>query len=155
MPEIKFREFTAKDSEQFKALNIEWLKKYFEVEPIDERVLSNPRSEILDSGGFIFMAEIKEEVIGTFAFIKKRNQIYEFSKMAIDPKFRNKGYGNILMQFAISFAKKCHWNKIILYSNTILKNSIHLYFKYGFIEVPMEADVIYSRGNIKMELILD
>ena len=155
MPEIKFREFTAKDSEQFKALNIEWLKKYFEVEPIDERVLSNPRSEILDSGGFIFMAEIKDEVIGTFAFIKKGNQIFEFSKMAIDPKFRNKGYGNILMQFAISFAKKCHWNKIILYSNTILKNSIHLYFKYGFIEVPMDADVIYSRGNIKMELDLD
>ena len=75
MPEIKFREFTAKDSEQFKALNIEWLKKYFEVEPIDERVLSNPRSEILDSGGFIFMAEINDEVIGTFAFIKKGNQI--------------------------------------------------------------------------------
>ncbi|MFL2597630.1 MAG: GNAT family N-acetyltransferase [Flavobacteriaceae bacterium] len=155
MPEIKFREFTAKDSEQFKALNIEWLKKYFEVEPIDERVLSNPRSEILDSGGFIFMAEIKDEVIGTFAFIKKGNQIFEFSKMAIDPKFRNKGYGNVMMQFAISFAKKYRWNKIILYSNTILKNSIHLYFKYGFIEVPMEADVIYSRGNIKMELDLD
>ena len=155
MPEIKFREFTAKDSEQFKALNIEWLKKYFEVEPIDERVLCNPRSEILDSGGFIFMAEIKDEVIGTFAFIKKGNQIFEFSKMAIDPKFRNKGYGNVMMQFAISFAKKYRWNKIILYSNTILKNSIHLYFKYGFIEVPMEADVIYSRGNIKMELDLD
>ena len=155
MPEIKFREFTAKDSEQFKALNIEWLKKYFEVEPIDERVLSNPRSEILDSGGFIFMGEIKDEVIGTFAFIKKGNQIFEFSKMAIDPKFRNKGYGNVMMQFAISFAKKYRWNKIILYSNTILKNSIHLYFKYGFIEVPMEADVIYYRGNIKMELDLD
>ena len=155
MPEIKFREFTAKDSEQFKALNIEWLKKYFEVEPIDERVLSNPRSEILDSGGFIFMAEIKDEVIGTFAFIKKGNQIFEFSKMAIDPKFRNKGYGNVMIQFAISFAKKYRWNKIILYSNRILKNSIHLYFKYGFIEVPMEADVIYSRGNIKMELELD
>ncbi|MDG2234812.1 MAG: GNAT family N-acetyltransferase [Flavobacteriaceae bacterium] len=155
MPEIKFREFTAKDSEQFKALNIEWLKKYFEVEPIDERVLSNPRSEILDSGGFIFMSEIKDEVIGTFAFIKKGNQIFEFSKMAIDPKFRNKGYGNVMIQFAISFAKKYRWNKIILYSNRILKNSIHLYFKYGFIEVPMEADVIYYRGNIKMELELD
>ena len=90
-----------------------------------------------------------------FAFIKKGNQIFEFSKMAIDPKFRNKGYGNVMMQFAISFAKKYRWNKIILYSNTILKNSIHLYFKYDFIEVPMEADVIYSRGNIKMELELD
>lgn len=38
-----------------------------------------------------------------------------------------------MMKFAISFAKKQNWNKIILYSNTILKNSIHLYFKYGFI----------------------
>ena len=155
MPEIKFREFTTKDTEQFMALNVEWLKMYFEVEPIDERVLSNPKTEILDSGGFIVMVEIKDQVIGTFAFIKKENQVYEFSKMAIDPKFRGQGYGNIMMQFAISFAKKRNWYKIILYSNTILKNSIHLYFKYGFIEVPMEADVIYSRGNIKMELILD
>ena len=152
MPEIKFREFTAKDSEQFKALNIEWLKKYFEVEPIDERVLSNPRSEILDSGGFIFMAEIKDEVIGTFAFIKKGNQIFEFSKMAIDPKFRNKGYGNVMMQFAISLAKKYRWNKIILNSNTILKNSIHLYNKFGFKEIKIENNTPYKRSDIKMEL---
>lgn len=152
MAEIKFREFTVKDAEKFMALNVEWIQMYFEVEPIDEKVLSNPKTEILDPGGYIVMGEIEGEVVGTFAFIKKENQVYEFSKMAIDPKFRGKGYGNIMMQSAISFAKKHHWDKIILYSNTILKNSIHLYFKYGFIEVPMEANVIYSRGNIKMEL---
>jgi ribosomal protein S18 acetylase RimI-like enzyme len=56
------------------------------------------------------------------------------------------------MKYAISFAKKHKWKKIILYSNTILKNSIHLYRKYGFIEIKMEERVIYSRGNIKMEL---
>ena len=60
-----------------------------------------------------------------------------------------------MMQFAISFAKKQNWNKIILYSNTILKNSIHLYSKYGFTEVPIEPNIIYSRGNIKMELKLN
>ena len=152
MLEIKFRKFTIKDSERFKALNIEWLKMYFEVEPIDEKVLSNPKTEILDSGGFIVMAEIQDKVVGTFAYIKKESSLYEFSKMAIDPRYRGRGYGNIMMQFAISFAKKRHWNKIILYSSTILKNSIHLYQKYGFVEVPMEANVIYSRGNIKMEL---
>jgi N-acetylglutamate synthase-like GNAT family acetyltransferase len=152
MIEVSFRKFTTKDAEKFKTLNIEWLKKYFVVEPIDERVLSNPKLEILDLGGFIQMAEIENKVIGTFAYIKKEDQLYEFSKMAIDPKYRGKGYGNIMMQFAIAFAKKQHWKKIILYSSTILENSIHLYFKYGFKEVPMEADVIYSRGNIKMEL---
>ena len=152
MLKLKFRKFTSDDAEKFKSLNVEWLEKFFKVEPIDEKVLSNPKREILDPGGFIVMAEIDSEVIGTFAYIKKGDRLYEFSKMAINPNQRGKGYGNIMMKYAISFAKKHKWKKIILYSNTILKNSIHLYRKYGFIEIKMEETVIYSRGNIKMEL---
>jgi hypothetical protein len=41
---------------------------------------------------------------------------------------------------------------LILYSSTILENSIHLYRKYGFIEVPIDSDIKYARGNIKMSL---
>ncbi|MDC0872582.1 GNAT family N-acetyltransferase [Flavobacteriaceae bacterium] len=152
MADIKFRKYIAEDATTFKALNVEWLELYFEVEPIDERVLSNPQTEILDPGGHILMAELGGKTMGTFAFIKKGEGLYEFSKMAIDPKHRGLGYGNIMMQFAIAFAEKHHWDKIILYSSTILKNALHLYHKYGFIEVPMEPDIIYSRGNIKMEL---
>lgn len=155
MTDLHFRKFVSQDAALFKALNIEWLEAYFEVEPIDERVLSNPQREILDPGGFIIMAEVNGVTIGTFAYIKKGEQLYEFSKMAIDPKYRGQGYGNIMMQFAIAFAEKHHWEKIILYSSTILENSIYLYRKFGFKEVPMEADVLYSRGNIKMELTLD
>ena len=155
MTDLYFRKFVFEDATAFKALNIEWLETYFEVEPIDDRVLSNPQTEILDPGGFIIMAELNEVKIGTFAYIKKGEQLFEFSKMAIDPKYRGQGYGNVMMQFAIDFAEKHHWEKIILYSRTILENSIYLYRKYGFKEVPMEADVIYSRGNIKMELALN
>ncbi len=155
MTKLDFRKFASEDAFIFKALNIEWLETYFEVEPIDDRVLSNPQSEILDTGGFIIMAELNGVTIGTFAYIKKGAKLFEFSKMAIDPKYRGQGYGNVMMQFAIDFAEKHHWEKIILYSSTLLENSIYLYRKYGFKEVPMEADVIYSRGNIKMELTLD
>ena len=153
--EIKFRKYSSEDATIFKSLNIEWLENYFEVEPIDERVLSYPKREILDLGGHIIMAEINQKCVGTFAFINKGKKLFEFSKMAIHPTYRGKGFGNAMMQFAISFAKKKNWNKIILYSNTILKNSIHLYGKYGFIEVPIEPNGIYSRGNIKMELKLN
>jgi len=155
MDELTFRKYTTEDAPLFKSLNIEWLEKYFIVEPIDELVLSNPQTEILDKGGFILMAEFKEKVIGTFAFMKKEDGIYEFSKMAIHPKYRGIGHGNTMMQFAINFAEKHHWKKIILYSNTLLENSIHLYRKYGFIEVPMENSIVYSRGNIKMEMDLN
>ena len=152
MSEISFRKFTPADASAFKALNIEWLETYFVVEAIDELVLSNPQTEILDKGGFVFMACIEGQIVGTFAYIKKGEGIYEFSKMAVSPALRGQGIGNKMMQFAIRFAEQHHWKKILLYSNTILENSIHLYRKYGFQEVPMEKNVIYSRGNIKMEI---
>lgn len=154
MSEISFRKFTPEDAKAFKALNIEWLETYFVVEPIDELVLSNPQTEIINKGGFVFMACIEEKTVGTFAYIKKGAGIFEFSKMAVAPALRGQGIGNQMMQFAIRFAEQHHWSKILLYSNTILENSIYLYRKYGFQEVPMEKNIIYSRGNIKMEIIL-
>ena len=152
MAELLFRKYTPEDAAIFKALNIEWLETYFEVEAIDERVLSHPTSEILAPGGYIFMVEEDGEVVGTFAYIKKGEGIFEFSKMAVKPALRGRGIGNKMMQFAIRFAEQHHWQKILLYSNTILENSIHLYRKYGFIEVPLEPNGLYSRGNIKMEI---
>ena len=154
MTKISFKKFSKIDSEKFKSLNLEWLNRYFKVEPIDELVLNNPKREIIDKGGFIFMIEKKSDIIGTFAFIKKSEKIYEFSKMAIIPDERGNGYGNKAMRFLIQFARNKKWSRLILYSNTKLKNSIHLYRKYGFKEIPIEKNLIYSRGNIKMELSL-
>ena len=154
MTKISFKKFSKIDSEKFKSLNLEWLNRYFKVEPIDELVLNNPKREIIDKGGFIFMIEKNSDIIGTFAFIKKSENIYEFSKMAIIPDERGNGYGNKAMKFLIQFAKNKKWSRLILYSNTKLKNSIHLYRKYGFKEIPVEKNLIYSRGNIKMQLSL-
>jgi len=152
MTKISFKKFSKNDTEKFKSLNLEWLNTYFKVEPIDKLVLNNPEREVIDKGGFIFMIQKNYNTIGTFAFIKKSEKIYEFSKMAITPNERGNGYGNMAMEFLIQFAKNKKWSKLILYSNTKLKNSIHLYKKYGFKEIPLEKNLIYSRGNIKMEL---
>ena len=154
MTKISFKKFSKIDTEKFKSLNLEWLDTYFKVEPIDELVLNNPKGEVIDKGGFIFMIQKNYNTIWTFAFIKKNEKFYEFSKIAITPDERGNGYGNIAMEFIIQFAKNKKWSKLILYSNTKLKNSIHLYKKYGFKEIPLEKNLIYSRGNIKMELIL-
>ena len=155
MKKIKFRKYSNKDAFIFKSLNLEWLETYFFVEPIDELILNNPKSKILDPGGHIIMVELNSKVIGTFTFIKIEESVFEFSKMAINPIYRGQGYGNSIMKFAILFAKKNEWRKIVLYSNTKLENSIHLYYKYGFLEVEMGSNVVYSRGNIKMELNLN
>ena len=152
MKKIKFRKYSNKDAFIFKSLNLEWLETYFFVEPIDELILNNPKSKILDPGGHIIMVELNSKVIGTFTFIKIEDSVFEFSKMTINSIYRGQGFGNSIMKYAISFARKNKWKKIVLYSNTKLENSIHLYYKYGFLEVEMESNVVYSRGNIKMEL---
>lgn len=152
---IHFRPFHKRDASEFKALNIEWLEAFFEVEPYDELILSNPQTQIIDQGGSIFMVYKEAKPIGTFAFLKKEEGLYEFSKMAVTPKERGKGYGNLIMQFAIRYAEQHHWDSLILYSSTLLKNSIYLYSKYGFVEVPIDPDIKYARGDIKMKLKLN
>lgn len=149
---LKFIFFKNEHANIFKALNIEWLKTFFVVEPYDYLVLNNPSKEIIETGGEIFMVSIEGNIIGTFAFLKKEEKLFEFSKMALTPSERGKGYGNKMVQFAIKFSRKQQWNTLILYSSTILENSIHLYRKYGFVEVPIDPDIKYARGNIKMSL---
>ena len=149
---LEFIFFKNEHANIFKALNLEWLKTFFAVEPYDYLVLNNPSKEIIETGGEIFMVSIEGNIIGTFAFLKKEEKLFEFSKMALTPSERGKGYGNKMVQFAIKFSRKQQWNTLILYSSTILENSIHLYRKYGFIEVPIDSDIKYARGNINMSL---
>ncbi|MCK5637209.1 MAG: GNAT family N-acetyltransferase, partial [Flavobacteriaceae bacterium] len=92
------------------------------------------------------------KILGTFALIKITANIFELGKMAVSPESRGKGIGQKLMDYCIEFAKSKNWEKLVLYSNTKLENSIYIYRKYGFIEIPIEKNNPYSRGNIKMEL---
>lgn len=135
----------------FRDLNLQWLEAYFYVEAHDKELLDNCEATIIDKGGYIFFYKEGEEIIGTFALIKVSSSVYELGKMAVDSKERGRGIGQKMMHYCINFARKMGWTKLILYSNTSLSNSIHLYRKNGFHEIPIETDNPYARGNIKME----
>ena len=45
------------------------------------------------------------------------------------------------------------YKSVILYSNTVLQNSIHLYNKFGFKKID-NPDAPYERSDIKMEYVL-
>jgi ribosomal protein S18 acetylase RimI-like enzyme len=137
----------------FEKLNREWIEKYFWMEAVDFQVLQNPDDHIIEKGGFIFMAAIGTDVVGTVALKFVDPGTYEFTKMAVDERFRGKQIGKKLAHAAIDRAKQLRANKIILYSNTVLAPAIELYRKLGFVEVPVDGP--YKRSNIKMELTLD
>ena len=146
--------FESSLSTVFRDLNLQWLEHFFYVEPHDRELLENCEEVIINKGGFIFFYQVNDHIIGTFALIKVTEGTYELGKMAVNNNYRGKGIGQKMMQFCLKFARQAGWKKLILYSNTSLENSIHIYKKYGFLEVPIEANNPYARGNIKMELFL-
>ena len=149
---MKIVPFDPKYASAFYELNIEWLETYFYVEDFDEEVLSKPEKYIIQPGGHIFFVIEDDLVLGTVALMKAKDGVFELTKMAVLPNQRGKKIGQKLMQHCIDFAHENKFVKLMLYSNTILKNAIYIYRKFGFIEIPVEPDSPYIRSNIKMEL---
>lgn len=145
--------FSIAHKEAIKTLNLEWLQKYFKVEPKDELVLSNPVEEIINKGGKIYYALYENEIVGTVSLLKMDTTTFELSKMAITEKVQGLGIGRQLIEFCIEEAKKLGIQKLILYSSRQLKPALHLYESFGFTEIPVESGV-YERADIKMELLL-
>jgi ribosomal protein S18 acetylase RimI-like enzyme len=100
------------------------------------------------------MASYHGVIAGTVALKKVGENVFEFTKMAVDSGYRRKGIAEALSYAAFKKARELGASKVILYSQTTLQPAILLYRKLGFTEVPLEGGV-YQRANIKMELALD
>lgn len=143
--------FQQQYADAFYTLNIEWLETFFYVEDYDREVLSKPQKHIITPGGHIFFALEGNTVVGTVALLKRGEHSFELTKMAVLPAARGKRIGQLLMQYCIDFAKEHDFKKLFLYSHRKLANAIHIYKKYGFVEIPLEQPNPYERSNIKME----
>jgi len=151
--EITIEEYKPEYRSSFKRLNLAWLEQYFYVEPVDEFVLENSETAILNDGGKILFAIRKDEVIGTVALKKMEQDCYELTKMAVDEKSQGAGAGKLLCRAAIEKARSLGALKVMLYSQTKLEAALAIYRKMGFIDIPLEEEK-YKRADVKMELYL-
>lgn len=142
--------FEPRYRDYFKKLNVEWLEKYFYVEEIDNQVLSNPETYILEKGGFIFFARYKGEIIGTSALIKADDDTYELTKMSVTEKYQGLKVGRKLAIRAIEEYEKSGATTLFLESNSRLKPALKLYEKLGFEHKPRRTDSHYQRSDVHM-----
>jgi ribosomal protein S18 acetylase RimI-like enzyme len=138
----------------FERLNREWIEAYFTVEPADREVLGDPRGKILEAGGEVFFVLHGDQVQGACAVIRHSANECEIAKMAVAPAARGLGFGDLLMEASIAFARRIGAERISIVSNTVLEPALKLYRKYGFHEVPLARDPRYRRANIRLELTL-
>ena len=137
----------------FRDLNHEWITKHFKLEQADNNMLDDPEGYILAKGGYIFMAMLHEEPVGTAALIKNPDGSFELAKMAVTDKAKGLKIGQALGMAALEKARELNAPKVELLSNRKLEPAINLYRKLGFEEVPVPKNY-YERADIKMEILL-
>lgn len=143
--------YEPKHREHFRALNHEWITRYFALEEADRKALDDPEVYILGRGGFIFMAEYQGAVVGTCALIKNPDDSFELAKMAVTESAQGLGIGYLLGAAAIAKAKAEGAARVELLTNSRLIPAIRLYAKLGFVQVPL-SESEYERADVKMVL---
>jgi GNAT superfamily N-acetyltransferase len=150
---MKIIAFDAAYADQFKRLNLVWLERYFQVEPIDLDVLSNPEETIVKPGGMVFFALLDGAVVGTCALIRHNDDLFEFSKMAVADTHQGHGIGTQLLSHVIEWARARSIRKLFVETNTVLERAVRLYQRVGFRVIAHDSsDAHYRRTNLKMEL---
>jgi GNAT superfamily N-acetyltransferase/DNA-binding MarR family transcriptional regulator len=123
--------FESRYRADFKRLNLEWLQRYFRVEPIDEEVLSDPEALIRD-GGHLFLARLHGRIVGTCALLAEQPGVMELSKMSVTDACQGLGIGRSLMDAALAKYVTLGCRRLYLETNSILTPAIRLYESVGF-----------------------
>lgn len=135
----------------FERLNVEWLERYFQVEPIDAKVLSDPQAHIIAPGGEILMACLNGSVVGTCALKVLDARQVELTKMAVTATAQGAGIGRALLDAAINTFRRMPRDVLFLESHSSLLPALHLYESVGFVHRPRPFTSDYARADVYME----
>lgn len=149
--DIRIVDYAPKYHDAFKALNIEWISKYWKLEAPDFSALNDPEGYILNQSGALLIALYKGDPVGCCALIKMDVDNYELAKMAVSPKVQGKGIGLLLGNKIIERAKLMGAKRLYLESNSVLVPAVRLYEKLGFSHIEGTCSP-YDRCNVQMEL---
>lgn len=143
-------DFSQEDAGAFRDLNVEWLERFFAIEPVDERVLSNPIGEIIEHGGFILMARRSGDIVGTVALKHHGNGVFELTKMAVTGRSQGHGIGRLLLAAAIDRFRSACGMHLYLESHSSLVPALRLYESQGFRHAVPPRPSEYRRADVYM-----
>lgn len=138
MSDAHIIDFDPRWRDDFARLNVEWLQRWFVVEPIDQEVLGDPETHILADGGRVLFAiataaDGTQRAVGTAALRHEGGGVYELTKMAVAPEARGRGVGRSLVQALLEAFQALGGRELFLESASRLGPALKLYESVGFV----------------------
>lgn len=154
--EVTIREFQPGDEACFRALNEEWIERYFRIEPREAVILADPHGTILAAGGKIFFAIVDDQCVGCCALRRISDDEFEVAKMAVTAAHQGAGIGRKLLRAVIEAGRDLGARRLYLETNHRLTPAIRLYESLGFRHLSAEEIIPspYERADVYMELLL-
>ncbi len=149
---VVVRPFAPGDEAAFRDINLEWIERYFAVEPKDREVLDNPHKYILDPGGAILLAVEGVHVLGVVSLIVIGNSAVELAKMGVKPEAQGKGAGKMLVAAAIAGARAMGMSRVYIETNSKLGPALKLYRDAGFQPLKTTVPSPYARADVQLQL---
>ncbi len=122
--------------------------------PKDRHIdIANVEQHYMQNGCFWCLYD-NDTLIGTVAIriIDAENKVVELKRMFVLPEQQGKGYGKLLLNYAIDYAKEQQYSKICLDTRKQFSAAQHLYRTNGFVETEKYND--NERAELYFELIL-
>lgn len=150
-PAVSIENYRPDHAAAWRSLNEDWLRAGgYALEAKDQLVLGDPQGSVLDTGGFIFIAEREGEPVGCCSLMAMADGGYEVGKMTVLAGVRGQNLGWRLLDACETAARAAGAPRLYLETNKAQTHAIALYRRFGFVDMAPQPTP-YARCDVWME----
>lgn len=95
-----------------------------------------------------WIAEMEGKIVGSVFVVQHSVSVAKLRLLLVEPEARGLGLGTYLVEECVRFARQCGYERLILWTNSVLLEARHIYKKTGFQLLEQEAHHSYGHDLV-------